>query len=76
MQYPVIYDIFFAIFFFIVIASAVIMLAWLTVTLTEEEERSQKIDELARFSDLPAWYLSDAPAHLTVPLLMEALNNA
>ena len=30
--------------FFVVIASAVIVLAWLTVTLTEE--RSQKIDDL------------------------------
>ena len=31
----------------VVIASAVIVLAWLTVTLTEEEEeRSQKIDDL------------------------------
>ena len=33
--------------FFIVIASAVSVLAWLTVTLTEEEEeRSQKIGDL------------------------------
>ena len=32
--------------FFVVIASAVILLAWRTVTLTEEEERSQKIDDL------------------------------
>ena len=30
----------------VVIASAVIVLAWLTITLTEEEERNQKIDDL------------------------------
>jgi len=44
----VIYDIFCD--FFVAIASAVIVLAWLTVALTEErrkkkEERSQKIDD-------------------------------
>ena len=47
MQYPVIYDI--SSRFFVVIASAVIVLAWLTVTLTEERKRkkeSQKIDDL------------------------------
>ena len=42
VQYPVIYDIFCN--WIIVIASAVIVLAWLTVTLTEE--KSQKIDNL------------------------------
>ena len=46
VQYPVIYDIFRD--WIIVIALAVTVLAWLTVTLTEErkKERGQKIDNL------------------------------
>ena len=46
MQHLVIYDTFLR-FFFVVIASAVIVLAWRTVTLTEERKKeSQKIDDL------------------------------
>ena len=47
MQYPVIYAVFFCVWS-AVIASAVIMLAWLTVTLTEKRKKkeSQKIDNL------------------------------
>ena len=71
--------------FCVVIASAVIVLAWLTV-LTEEERKKSEDRRFARFSD---FYRSGtsatftglvlqqcSSAHLTVPLPMEALSNA
>ena len=48
-------------FEFIVIASAIIVLAWLRVR--EEERKKERKSEdrrFARFSDLPVWYFSDA----------------
>jgi len=60
VQYPVIYDIFSR--FFVVIASAVIVLVCLTVTLTEERKSEDR--QFARFSDLPLWYFSDALQHI------------
>ena len=52
-------------FFFVVIASFVIMLAWLTVTLTKERKKKRKKErksedrQFARFSDSLVWYFSD-----------------
>ena len=51
-----------------VIASAVILLAWLTVTLTEEKRKKEIKKEKSEdrrfvrftFSDSPVWYFSDA----------------
>ena len=57
------------------IASAVIMLAWLTVTLTEEI--SQKIDDLPVLATRRyGAFQRCSPAKLMAPLLMEALGNA
>ena len=62
--------------FFVLIASAVIVLAWRTVTLTEERRKSED-RRFVRFSDFAGLLLQRcSPAHLTVPLLMEALDNA
>ena len=50
--------IFFSAIFFVVIASAVIVLAWLTVLI--EEIKKSEDRRFARFSDMPVWYFSDA----------------
>ena len=65
--------------FFVVIASAVIVLAWLTVTLTEERKKkaSQKIDDLPILATCRSGTSAMlSSTSITVPLLMEALNNA
>ena len=50
--------------FFVVIASAVIVLAWRTVTdrrkKKKKKKESQKIDDLPVLATLPVWYFSDA----------------
>ena len=62
--------------FFVVIASAVIVLAWRTLTLTEERRKSED-RRFARFSDFAGLVLQRcSPANLTVPLIVEALDNA
>ena len=65
----------FTLFFHVwmVIASTVIVLAWLKDT---ERKKKSEDRQFARLGDLPVWYLSDTSSKLMVPLPMEALSNA
>ena len=61
----------------VVIASVIIVLAWLTVTLTEErKKKNQKVVDLPILTTYRSGTLAMLSSKFKGPLLMEALDNA